>query len=193
MAVYSRASTVFLYATYGIDALERATYQPVTSARQEEAARIVQRMVRNILLISVPLALLALPFARILLRILYGAEAEPAAAPLRIFLLALPFFSCNRAFAMYITNQLGKPHVSSLITWSAVPVAALLLFYLPRHFGFTGLAAATGGTYAFLFVVFVTYFIRKTGLRNPSDYLVPKPEDIRSYKRVWARIFPAKK
>ena len=88
-----------------------------------------------------------------------------------------------------MTGQLGKPHLSSLLTWLALPANVLLLFLLVPRFGFAGAATATAATWAVLFFAFLAFFIAKTGLTHPGDYLVPKPEDFRSFARYFRQFF----
>ena len=168
-----------------MDALERAAFQTVTEAERLEAARIVQRMVRNSIILSLIAMLILIPMSRIIILVLTTPEFLGATTPLRILLLGLPFVSSTRPLAMYITGQLGKPHISSLLSWFAVPVAFGLFHYLAPRYGLPGAAAALVGTQAFLFLVFFIVFIRKTGLVRPADYLIPKPEDFRSFTRTF--------
>lgn len=187
-AAYSRASSMFSNVAMGIDALERASYRTVTASEQLEAGLIVQRMMRNIIILSVAGILVLFPLARLILVTLYTKDVSEAVWPLRILLLSLPFFGCNRVLAMYVTGQLGKPHLSSLFTWLAVPVVFGLLAGLTPRYGLAGAAAAIAGTYVFLFLLFFSFFLFKTRLLKPADYFIPKPEDIRSFARYLRRL-----
>jgi O-antigen/teichoic acid export membrane protein len=94
---------------------------------------------------------------------------------------------------MYMTGQMGRPHISSLLTWLSVPVTIGLLFLLVPRYGYAGAAAAMAATYAFLFVLFLTAFVRLTGLSNPADYLVPKREDFRSFAKYFEDFFKGRR
>jgi O-antigen/teichoic acid export membrane protein len=115
--------------------------------------------------------------------VLYSRQYLASILPFQVLLLGLPFVCWNRSLAMYITGQLGKPHVSSALSWCCVPVAFALMALLTPRYGFAGAAAAIDGTYAFLFCLFFGAFVYYTRLTNWSDYLVLKAEDVRSFVR----------
>jgi O-antigen/teichoic acid export membrane protein len=100
------------------------------------------RSVKSLLILLGPILLLVIAFAREILRIWLGAEfSDRGSSVLRI--LAMGMLVNSVAFVPFgLLQGLGRPDVTAKIHLAEIPAYGLLLWFLVKHLGLAGAAAA---------------------------------------------------
>lgn len=162
----------------------------ITCSEREYAGDLTARVIRHsllLVLVGAGAMVVAGPF---IVPLLYGNEFLPAVAPLRILSLGLIPETVALIIAVYITGQLGKPEIGSVVAWLDLVIFLPLALYLTSVMGFTGTAAALSATYLFDGLVFIALFSSKSR-QALRQFLVFRPADVAVYFSMASRIRPA--
>lgn len=109
---------------------------------------------RLLVLISLPAAILMMPFTRTLVVMIYGSSFAPAATPAAIMVLATPCILLN---ALYFNKAIAlQLHRVYVFTYVITAIIALIASYtFARAFGPTGVAVAIVCREAFMLMLFI--------------------------------------
>jgi O-antigen/teichoic acid export membrane protein len=148
----------------------------------------------SLLLVSV----LAVPLGLIspwLIPFLYGPAFAGAVPPLILSLVGTAGFAVFQVLGVYITAQMGRPGLLSIIAWVELGISIPLYIGLILAYGIAGAGLASSLTYLLAMAGTVVVFRRHTGLPLHALF-VPRASDFQDYLRVltaaWAR-FPRRK
>lgn len=108
----------------------------------QEASRYINKSLRYLLILLVPLAFFTNSMSGPILQLIYSSRYLPAARPLGILIFGiifLTFFSVLTA----VINGSGKPKTSMALASAILPLDFILNWLLIPRFGLSGAAAAT--------------------------------------------------
>jgi stage V sporulation protein B len=113
-----------------------------SSNRLQEASRYVNKSLRFLLILLVPLAFLTNGLSGPIIQWIYSSRYLPAARPLGILIFGITFLTFFSVLAAVITGS-GKPKTSMALASAVLPLDFLLNLLLVPRFGLSGAAAAT--------------------------------------------------
>jgi stage V sporulation protein B len=116
--------------------------QLTSSNRLQEASRYINKSLRFLLILLVPLALLINGLSGPIIQGIYSARYLPAARPLSILIFGITFLTFFSVLAAVITGS-GRPKTSMALACAVLPLDFLLNLLLVPRFGLSGAAAAT--------------------------------------------------
>jgi stage V sporulation protein B len=116
--------------------------QLTSSNRLQEASRYVNKSLRFLLILLVPLAFLTNGLSGPIIQWIYSSRYLPAARPLGILIFGITFLTFFSVLAAVITGS-GKPKTSMALACAVLPLDFLLNLLLVPRFGLSGAAAAT--------------------------------------------------
>jgi O-antigen/teichoic acid export membrane protein len=180
IGVYNLSSKLAnLVAQFAVS-LESGGYSRVRKATEaSEAAYLARELFRTTFFLSAAIVVGLMFIARPMVLLLYTVEFADAIAPMLILLPGSLCLSCSRMLTLYFSAHLGRPQISSNVTW------VVALIYMPtiwwvvikREEGLLGAAWVTTGSYGLMLIGLLVLFIRWTGLWNPLPYFIPQPSD----------------
>lgn len=141
-----------------------------------DAALLVARLTRNILLIVGILGIVAFAIGPWLITHVYGEAFAPAGVALRWVLPGLVVYAAEVALSKFILLQLGRPFTLIWIQSLAAAVCAAVTIVTAGQFGIVAAAAATSLTKLVVTAVLITVFTRATKI-PAAKLLIIQPED----------------
>jgi len=194
VAFYSIAARLAEHLLWFPQSVGMALFPRLAGSHPSEAHRMTAAAVRQTLVLSlVPAALLA-GFGRFLLTLWYGAEYEPAAAPLRWVCVGIVMMSLYVLLSRNFTSR-NRQGINIFSAYLALGGNLLLnLFLIPRY-GIVGAAMATACSYSAATLLLLVLFVRESRL-PVSEVLLLRRSDVAVWRRlatsVWAGMKPAK-
>jgi O-antigen/teichoic acid export membrane protein len=137
-------------------------------------------VLRHTLLLAGGLALALAAVGFWALPLVYGRVFSPAVAPLLILLPGSVCAALVVGLSSYLTYQLGRPHVLSLVGVGAVAVYLPLAWLATRSLGVAGAALASTAISVTLAAALLVAVEQLPGLRA-ADILRFTREDVRAY------------
>jgi O-antigen/teichoic acid export membrane protein len=174
----SLAEKVWLVAA----SMEKASYSSVTGAEKPEACELTKKLFRNTFFISTVIVAALLIVSYPLIAVVYTKEYLPSLFPFRVLLCGTIFFGGCRIFAIYFTGHKGKPRIPTTIAWIMLAVKVPLVIWLTVQYGIRGTAIATTGVYLLMFLVYLTLFLRDSGMRRVHEFFIITREDLAAYR-----------
>lgn len=185
---YSLASSLAQRISLLTSPITTATNPIITGSGREEAGRLTAQVLRHCCLLVSAGAVALVALGPWLVPLLYGDEFLPAVGPLPILALGIiPQTVANFIGGTYITGQLGKPQIGSMVCWVNLLVFIPLSLYLTSMMGFMGTAAALSATYFINGLVCIVLFKVKSG-QSFKDFLFIRSADIALYFSTMRRV-----
>jgi stage V sporulation protein B len=131
------------------------------------------------LVLGIVLAVIAEPF----LRIIYGAQFEPAVVPLLLLLPGIVAFAPVNVLAAHLAGS-GRPEINLAVSGASLAVTIILDLLLIPAYGMAGAAVASSVAYITATVVIVALYCRHVHATARS-VLLPTAADVR---RVYERL-----
>lgn len=165
----------------------KTTSSPIIGGlKKDKAGELTARVNRHTLWLKITTAVLIAMVAPWGIPLFYGAEYAPSVMPL---LILLPGMVLGRSiFSSYITLQLGKPHIPSIVTWINTIIHIALAFIMIKTYGIVGAAMATAIFYTLQFVFLFLIFNAESKL-SFSEIFVLRRADISEYRQLVLKIF----
>jgi stage V sporulation protein B len=110
--------------------------------RLQEASRTINKSLRYLLILLIPLAFFTNSLSEPIIRLVYSSQYLPAARPLGILIFGITFLTFFSVLAAVI-NGSGKPKTSMALAAAVVSLDVLLNLLLVPRLGLSGAAAAT--------------------------------------------------
>jgi O-antigen/teichoic acid export membrane protein len=165
-----------------------STMDRVAGTSFEDAAALVARLTRNVLIVEIFFALVLAVVAPPLIKLVYGPRFEQSALVLQLLLPGMAIYAVRALMGYFILVRLDRPFFLMMSqSVSALTCAAISLAMFPS-FGIAGAATATSVTYCLLVVVQAAVFCRATST-DPAALLIPTREDIRWFERRARGLF----
>lgn len=164
-----------------------ATAPRISSLKSFKSAKLTALLVRHTLLISLLLSLLLFMTVPWLLPLIYGFEYSDSVIPLLIMLPGIIAMLMGMGFSSFITLQLGKPHIMSIVSWCNLAVTLPMMFFMIRSYGVVGAAVTTTVSYLLIVVVNTTLFLKLSG--ESFRLLVPCHEDFKVYLSIANKVY----
>jgi O-antigen/teichoic acid export membrane protein len=143
---YGAASTFASLPYFMMGALSVVVLPAVSSARAdrglEDAARLISRSLKVVIVLLAPVVLLPAALSRPLVTLVYGSAYSPAGDALAILLVGYGFLA-YALIQLNVVNGLGRPRASMVAGITAVVVSAGANALLVPRFGLRGAAVAT--------------------------------------------------
>jgi len=146
-AGFYTAALALTRAPYFVSYAFAVTLLPVISQltslnRLQEASRYINKSLRYLLILLVPLAFFTNGLSGPIIQLVYSSRYLPAAAPLNILIFGVTFLTFFSVLAAVI-NGSGQPKTSMALACAILPLDFLLNLLLIPRFGLSGAAAAT--------------------------------------------------
>jgi stage V sporulation protein B len=116
--------------------------QLTSSDRFDEASRYVNKSLRYLLILLVPLAFFTSSLSGPILELVYSSRYLPAARPLAILIFGLMFLTFFSVLVAVI-NGSGRPKTSMILACAVLPLDLVLNLVLVPRLGLSGAATAT--------------------------------------------------
>jgi O-antigen/teichoic acid export membrane protein len=184
VSAYLGAASVGLYAQASVLAermstLGHAVYSSsaarLGSDPPEAAAALAAEIVRVLLVVMVPVALVLALCGHLVMVVLFGAKFGPAATPFAILLPGTVCLTLWYVLSLYTLSTLRRPGLTTLIQGLGFLVAAPLYWVAVRQWGVNGAAVVSTATYCAICAAGATILVRSSAVR-PRD-LVPTARD----------------
>lgn len=165
---------------YSIDIpLTTAMRFRVTSGTAQEAADLVGRVARLLVIVIVAACGLMALAAPWLVPLLYSDAYQPAVPALLAYLPAAAFLSISRVIGEDIGYQHKRTDLVLLNNGVCLAVNLVLLWVLVPRMGIVGAALASVGAYLLLMIMNTWFHSRLAGV-SPLTVLIPRAEDFRT-------------
>jgi O-antigen/teichoic acid export membrane protein len=146
------------------------------------AEDLVARLVRMLLLVIVPVAVLLAALSWILIPLAFGPDFRPAVVP---FVLLLPGTVCLTIWyvvSLFIVAALHRPGATTVIQGTALLAGVPLYWLAVGEWGMTGAAVVSSCIYSAVLTAGVVLFRRSRS--SPTAHLLPRSADVRM---VWGK------
>lgn len=187
VGIYSLAVSLAEKIQFVLQPIMSATAPRICSAKHSEAGRLTAVLIRHTLIISLLLALLLAVSVPWLLPLIYGVEYSDSVLPLLIMLPGIIALMIGTGFASFVTYQLGKPQIMSLVSWCNLAVTLPMMFLMIRSFGVVGAAWTTTISYVLVFLVNGALFLKFSGDR--VWIFIPRYEDLKVYTSLAGSVY----
>lgn len=168
-------------------AVSQAVLPHVVRQTHDEAARLTALTARTLVILAAMIGAVLALAAPWLIPFLFGAEFAGAVPPLLILLPGTILFSAGRAYSNFLSGQMGRPALSSLVAVATALVSIPAYLILIPAAGVNGAALGSTLTYAFGFLFALGLFVRHSGMSLGRTLAVTR-EDISVYRGVLGRI-----
>lgn len=194
VAFYTIAARLAEHLLWFPQAVGMALFPRLAGSAPQEAHRMTAAAVRQTLVVSVvPAAALAL-LGHWLITLWYGADYEPAAAPLRWVCFGIVMMSLYVLLTRNFTSR-NRQGVNIFSAYLALGGNLLLNVFLIPRYGIVGAAMATACSYSAATLLLLVLFLRESGL-SLTEVLVLKKADVAGWKRLaasaWAGLRAAR-
>jgi len=194
VAFYSIAARLAEHLLWFPQAVGMALFPRLAGSQPADAHRMTAAAVRQTLVLSVIPALVLASFGRFLLVLWYGADYEPAAAPLRWVCVGIVMMSLYVLLSRNFTSR-NRQGINIFSAYLALGGNLLLNFVMIPKYGIVGAAMATACSYSAATLLLLVLFLRESGM-SLSEVLFLKRSDVANWRRlaasVWAGVRPAK-
>jgi O-antigen/teichoic acid export membrane protein len=116
-----------------------------------------RRVLRAVMLVSIPLAAAGVLFARFAVTLIFGANFAAAGSAAAIMILALPLIFLNAAFLSRLVAK-NATRIAVLIYLPAAFLSLLLNYFLGRYYGAAGVAVSIVLREAVISVIFLRFW-----------------------------------
>jgi O-antigen/teichoic acid export membrane protein len=163
--------------------LYRAATRRLQALSREQAAKLLARITRGTTFLVLVAASGLGVISPWLLPALFGPQYAKSVVPFVILLISLAPYGVWAGIRIYITGQLYRPHLTSLIQWMALLVSVVLYYFLIRLFGVVGAALGSTLSYSILCVMGLFVLHRSVPL-YPLEFFVIRKDELLSYGRL---------
>jgi O-antigen/teichoic acid export membrane protein len=194
VAFYSIAARLAEHLLWFPQAVGMALFPRLAGSHPAEAHRMTAAAIRQTVVLSLVPALLLAGCGRLLLVLWYGAEYEPAAAPLRWVCVGIVMMSLYVLLSRNFTSR-NRQGINIFSAYMALGGNLLLNVVLIPRYGIVGAAMATACSYSAATLLLLGLFLRESGM-SLAEVLFLKRSDLANWRRlaasVWAGVRPAK-
>jgi len=141
------------------------------------AAVLAAEIVRVLLIIMVPIAVLLAACGHLIMVVLFGSDFGPAATPFAILLPGTVCLTLWYVLSLYIMSSLRRPGTTTIIQGAAFLLSAPLYWVAVERWGINGAALVSAGVYIAVCAAALVLLVRTSDVR-PID-LVPTARDAR--------------
>lgn len=165
----------------------RASTHKLQALSIEQSTRLLTQVSSSmsflVLITSVCMGLLS-PW---LLPLLYGPQYTKSVIPFIILLIGLIPYGIWAGVRIYITGQLYKPNLTSVIQWVALLISVVMYYNLILQFGIQG--AALGSTLSYFVLCFIgIYALSRLVPVHPIHFFVMQKEQFLNYGRFGLKL-----
>jgi O-antigen/teichoic acid export membrane protein len=175
---YSLASVIAEKLSLVGSAVYGASAARVGASSLGDAAELMARMVRGVLLLLLPTGVVLVIAARPLITAVFGSNYVAAAEPLRILVPGTICLVLWSLLSLYIVTALRRPGLATAIQLSALALSLPLYYLGVRFFEMTGAAAASTVVYGIVLVAGIGVFARTSKLG--AGALRPRRDDVQA-------------
>jgi O-antigen/teichoic acid export membrane protein len=160
VGIYSQASGMAERMTTFGQAVYQSSAQRLGADPIKEATELAAALVRLLLLVMVPVAVILALLARPLMILLFGARFASAGEPFAILLPGIVCLTLWYVIGLYIMSSLHRPGRTTVIQGLALIVAIPLYWLAIHQWGFNGAAAVSTLVYASVFLAGAWFLVR---------------------------------
>ena len=152
VGIYAQASGMAERMTTVGQAVYQSSAQRLGGDPVREATQLAAALVRLLLLVMVPVAVVLAVLARPIMILLFGSRFAAAGEPFAILLPGTVCLTLWYVIGLYIMSTLQSPGRTTVIQGLALIVAIPLYWVAIHHWGFNGAAAVSTIVYASVFL-----------------------------------------
>ena len=167
VGIYSQASGMAERMTTFGQAVYQSSAQRLGADPIKEATELAAALVRLLLLVMAPVAVVLAVLARPLMILLFGARFASAGEPFAILLPGIVCLTLWYVIGLYIMSSLHRPGTTTVIQGLALIVAIPLYWLAIHQWGFNGAAAVSTLVYTSVFLAGAWSLVR-------SPYVTPR-------------------
>ena len=190
VAFYSIAARLAEHLLWFPQAVGMALFPRLAGSHPAEAHRMTAAAVRQTLVLSLLPGLVLGVFSRPLVMLWYGADYEPAAAPMRWVCLGIIMMSLYVLLSRNFTSR-NRQGIKIFSAYLALGGNLLLNLVMIPSYGIVGAAMATACSYSAATLLLLVLFLRESHLPL-SEVLILKRSDVENWRRLaasgWARV-----
>lgn len=163
----------------------------VGSREHADASELTARMVRVVLALLVPVAIVLAAISHPLITLVFGDDFSAAVKP---FVLLLPGTVCLTVWylvSLHVIAALHRPLATTVIQGVAMLISLPLYYLAVRHWGMSGAAVVSSGVYAGVMTGGVVVFLRATHIR--ALQLLPRRQDAEDVRAIVAETWRARR
>ena len=149
------------------------------------AAQLAAELVRVLLLVMVPVAIVLALLAKPIMVVLFGSDFGPAAEPFAILLPGAVCLTLWYVLGLYIMSSLHRPGTTTLIQGLGFLISAPLYWFAVQEWGLNGAAMVSTLTYAAVFATGLIILERSPHISWRD--LVPTMNDVRHMAELGRR------
>ena len=164
-------------------ATQYVLFPRISSADEEEATKLMPRLIRIMVLLMLGIVLVGILLSRPLILGFYGAEYSAAVIPLRILLLSCVISGVNSALSAYNSGR-GKPEIAVYASVVGLGLTVLFGFLLVPRYGLMGAAMASTIAYSGLGLVELVGYLWLSG-NGVLESLIFRKDDLHF---VWSEF-----
>jgi O-antigen/teichoic acid export membrane protein len=190
VAFYSIAARLAEHLLWFPQAVGMALFPRLAGSHPAEAHRMTAAAVRQTLVLSLIPGLVLGGFSRPLVMLWYGADYEPAAAPMRWVCLGIVMMSLYVLLSRNFTSR-NRQGINIFSAYLALGGNLLLNLVMIPRYGIVGAAMATACSYSAATLLLLVLFLRESQM-SLSEVLILKRSDVENWRRLvgsaWARV-----
>jgi O-antigen/teichoic acid export membrane protein len=164
-----------------------SSFARIARASNEEAAAFTARVVRHVLAIVAPVAIVAFVVGPYLIPLVYGSAFAETGEALRWLLPGIVAYSIEMPLGDYLMVRLARPGLIVAVQSGSIVLCAGLAVALIPHWGINAAAFATSVTYIGVIAVKSSVFSRATGIPTADLFLVNR-QDLRALIKLAGRM-----
>ncbi len=158
----------------------------LSSMDSERASEVTPIICRNTLALSALAAIAIAVVSPAVIRVLFGAEYDPAVLPLILLMPGIVAGSATRVLGSYLFSQ-GKIRYNAFATLVALAATIVLDFALIPSLEVEGAAIASSIAYVFALIA-TLFWYRKVSGGGIALALIPQREDLDLYAGLFRRV-----
>jgi O-antigen/teichoic acid export membrane protein len=194
VAFYSIAARLAEHLLWFPQAVGMALFPRLAGSDPAGAHRMTAAAARQTLVVSVVPAVALAASGKWLITLWYGADYEPAGAPLRWVCVGIVMMSLYVLLSRNFTSR-NRQGINVFSAYLALGGNLLLNFFLIPRYGIVGAAMATACSYSAATLLLLGFFLRESGL-SLADVLLVRRTDLAVWRALagsaWARVRSAR-
>ncbi|MCL4554083.1 MAG: oligosaccharide flippase family protein [Actinobacteria bacterium] len=185
VGIYSVATSIAEKLWMLSNPVATAVFRNITSSERDDSLRITTLTARSLLVLNGVVGIGLLLVAVVLVPVIYGEPFAEATIYLGLLIPGIVVFALCQPYGHFFAGQLGRPAVTSALSFAMMVLSAILYIVLIPRMGAVGAAIASSIAYssALLGYAFLLPRAAKVSIRQ---MLVPTRADFELYRSIAA-------
>lgn len=187
LGVYNQAAGLASRAMLPSEALQAASYNPISNSELRESARLVVTAFRQMLAVGIAITAIGW-IAAPLIPIIYGSDFAASVWPFRVLLPSICLAAASRMIFIYYNGALVRPQMATLLNWITVIVQITLSLWLSKIIGpLQGITLGTAASFYLVSILAIATFAARKETPRLVDFILFTKDDWKSWRRIIRR------